>query len=143
MRYRYQDFPEQAEPIYDFYIADGAGLRVRRYHRYDVETGTFGRKTYRIHTGANIVIKRQDQMDRVLANHVFTLGYDPEKVLDAMLRRAEETAAQASAMLRQAEDRKLAVERARGKAIVEETYGTIVEQKPKRAWVPTDGQAGR
>ena len=141
MKYRYEEFPENQEPVYDFYIADGKELRVRKHHRYEVETGSIGRKNYRIHTGAGIVTKRQDQMDRVLAGHVFTLEYDPDKILEMMLEKADEDAAKAAAMAENARSSKEAVKRAIRKDVVEETYGTVRKEKTKRAWVPA-GKAG-
>ena len=141
MRYRYEEFPENQEPVYDFYIADGKELRVRKYFRYETETNTMGRRNYRIHTGAGIVTKRQDQMGRVLAGHVFTLEYDPGRILEMMLERADEDAARAEALAENARSFKDAVRRAIRKDVVEETYGTVKEEKAKRAWVPA-GKAG-
>lgn len=140
MRFKYEDFPLNQEPVYDFYIADNAQLRVRKHFRYEIETSPRGRKTYRIHTGANIVTKREDQMDRVLAGHVFTINYDPELVLELMLKRADADAAKAADMLNAAKVYKDRVKMAIRKDVVEETYGTVMEQKPKRAWTPIDAK---
>lgn len=143
MRYRYDEFPENKIPIYDFYIAGGRELRVRKYHRYEVETTAYGnKKNYRIHTGAGIVTKRQDQMDRVLAGHVFTLEYDPDKILEMMLERADADADKAAAMSESARAFKEAVKRAIRKDVVEEAYGTVREEKIKRAWMPVEKPQG-
>lgn len=136
MAYRYEEFPENKTPVYDFYIGDDYALRVRKYFRYETETSSMGRRNYRIHTGAGIVTKRQDQMDRVLAGHVFTLEYDPDRILEMMLQRADADAVRASVMAQNARSFKEAVRAAIRKDVVEETYGTVMEQKPRRAWMP-------
>lgn len=141
MGYRYDEFPEHGEPVYDFYISDGSGLRVRKYHKYEIETSAMNRRSYRIHTGANIITKRQDQMDRVLSGHVFTFEYNPERVLELMAQRAEADTVKAAVMAENARGYRQAVDAAAKKPVVEETYGTVIEHKPKRAWVPVDGES--
>lgn len=138
MRFKYEDFPLQQAPIYDFYIADNAELRVRKHYRYEVEVSPSGKKSYRIHTGANIVTKRYDQMNRVLAGHVFTLEYDPDIIFEIMLKRADADAAKAAELLNAAKIYKDRVKMAIRKDVVEETFGTVMEQKPKRAWQPIE-----
>lgn len=139
MTYRYDEFPERPEPIYDFYIGDDYRLHVRKYYRYEIETTQYGnRKNYRIHTGANIVTKRQDQMERVLAGHVFTVKYDPALVLEMMLQRADADAVRASVLAQNARSFKEAVRAAVNKDVVEERYGTVKEEKIKKAWVPVE-----
>lgn len=141
MRFGYNEFPENENPIYDFHIADDGGLRVRKYRRYETEKNALGRISYRIHTGAGIVTKRADQMDRVLAGHVFTLDYRPARVLELMQERAEADAVRAAVMAESARSCKEAVLQAMKTPVIEETYATVTEQRIRKAWMPAETDA--
>lgn len=108
--WRRAQFPEQAEPLYEFLLDDGQ--LVRREHRHYQVSRTGRGKSYRIYTAAGIKTKESGQLDRILNNHVWTFNPDPGKIIRLFHEKAAQDLARGCILEESARDLEYEVRRA-------------------------------
>lgn len=84
MHESYDGLPKQAVPIKDYYVAADGRLHVKIYDRYIRAEYPSGSKDikYRIYMGNRVGIRKETQMERVLAGHLLTRSAAPGQALE-------------------------------------------------------------
>ena len=112
--FKKQDFPEDQQPIYDFFLDEDGKICMNMHTRYArTYTPEYVRTkfTYRIHTDTRIITKTSAQMDRYLNGHLFTLDPDMKRAKAIITEYYRERLALARITTRQCEEALAELER--------------------------------